>query len=172
MKQFLRVTSPSLTVELRSIDKRDLENLRVWKNNNREFFFHQSFISAEQQAVWFERYLLRDDDYMFMVTSSTHLIGCLAVRKLDDVWDVYNVMLGDPASKGKGLMSCGLKLLIAFANSIASDLPITLKVLRKNPATSWYLKNGFEVRNEAPDHFFLAYPVTVLPKVNVSVQNA
>ena len=45
----------------------NLENLRIWKNNHRTSFFYQETIQPEQQKRWFQGYLERADDYMFMV---------------------------------------------------------------------------------------------------------
>ena len=38
---------------LRSIDDKDLEDMRRWKNENRRVFFYQKIINVKQQKEWF-----------------------------------------------------------------------------------------------------------------------
>lgn len=54
-------------VSLRTITETDCDNLRQWKNNNRKAFFFQDIISMQMQMKWFQSYLERENDFMFMV---------------------------------------------------------------------------------------------------------
>lgn len=144
------MSSESLTIslpdrrelKLLSITVEDQENLRLWKNCNRKYFFNQNVIELEQQLAWFESFLGRKDDYMFMVRNGETLVGCMGIRLLSEGWDLYNLMLGNEQSRGKGLMSRALRLMLAFAAK-RSPQPIQLRVLKSNPAATWYDKNGF-----------------------------
>jgi ribosomal protein S18 acetylase RimI-like enzyme len=129
---------------IRSITKYDIEFLRLWKNNNIKFFFHSTRISQNDQENWYESYLLRDEDFMFIVQSYDKRIGCIGIRCLAEKaeWDVYNVILGDSDFKGSGIMSIALAETIDLAIGM-KNLPVTLRVLKTNVAISWYKRNKF-----------------------------
>ena len=141
---------------LRSAAVADLEKLRVWKNSQSQFFFHQSEIRSEQQRAWFEAFVQRPNDFMLMVEHQSTAKGCMGIRLLDSEWDIYNVILGDPAFGKQGHMGRAFAAMLAMARQ-ERNLPITLKVLKHNPAVGWYLKNGFTTAFAAEDHFGLRY---------------
>jgi hypothetical protein len=122
----------------------DIELLRKWKNAHAESFFHQGQISVAQQEEWFDGYLQRGDDYMFIASlNETVRFGCLGCRHVKGVgWDLYNIINGLSTTQRKGLMSVAMKQLLVFCQYRAPS-PITLKVLSSNPARYWYEKNGF-----------------------------
>jgi hypothetical protein len=141
---------------LRSASRMDLFNLRSWKNAQRAFFFHTAEITKEQQQAWFDSYLPRPNDYMLIVDVNERAIGCMGIRLLAGEWDVYNVILGDEMHAKKGYMGKAFQAMIAFA-SAQKFLPITLKVLKHNPAVSWYHKQGFEIVSEQADHLQMIF---------------
>ncbi len=149
---------------LRTANEDDLTNLRQWKNDHREFFFFKGEISPEQQLEWFRAYQKRPEDYMFIVYVEESAIGCMGIRLIDDVWDVYNVILGSADYGGRGIMSKAFKKMLSFA---VSRYPgqITLQVLKHNPAVDWYQKNGFLITSEQPDHFCMLYQSEKLQEV-------
>ncbi|MCI0478683.1 MAG: GNAT family N-acetyltransferase [Anaerolineales bacterium] len=142
MQENFSITCPEFDVALRTITPADLENLREWKNTHRFSFFYQEIITPEQQAQWFQGYLERAHDYMFVAQSAGHSVGCLGFRMLDQRADIYNVILGRSESGGKGLMSQAIRLLCSF---IAAEFTraIGAHVLLSNPARAWYQKNAF-----------------------------
>ncbi len=142
MKEHFTLVSPDANIALRTIAESDLENLRQWKNANRFAFFFQDVVTPEQQTAWFQGYLERSKDYMFIVQSEKRSIGCMGFRLLDNQADIYNVILGNPEMGGKGLMSKAMRLMCSY---IAADFSqdISAQVLRSNPAIGWYRKNGF-----------------------------
>lgn len=148
-------------IALRTAEQRDLFNLRQWKNAQREFFFHKDEISPEQQKDWFEAYQKRHDDVMFIVQVDGFSIGCMGIRIFDKEWDVYNVILGSADYGKKGIMGKVFQSMLRFASS-RKALPITLKVLKRNPAVNWYRKNGFVVTSEKPDHFCMLYQPEII----------
>lgn len=54
-------------VVLRPLEEGDIEELRVLRNRNREFFGDSHAISPEQQKVWFQKYQKQEQDFMFAV---------------------------------------------------------------------------------------------------------
>lgn len=139
-------------VALRGATESDLDNLRRWKNEQREFFFHKEEISPSQQAKWFEAFRARPDDFMFVVLVDQRPVGCMGIRYMDGAWDVYNVILGDQAMKGSGVMSLAFGAMLQFAKSRVAG-PVGLKVLKKNPAVGWYARNGLAITGEHSDYY-------------------
>ncbi len=145
-----------IKVSLRLITIDNLENLRQWKNDHREFFFFKGEITSEQQREWFDKYQERPNDYMFIVLADNIEIGCIGIRLIDGIWDLYNVILALTEYGGKGLMSRALMDIVHFAN-LQNFVSITSKVLKKNPAVSWYRKNGFVIISEKEDYYNMLY---------------
>jgi RimJ/RimL family protein N-acetyltransferase len=143
-------------VILRSIAASDIETLRNWKNGQRLFFFDKAIITSERQREWFAGFQSRPDDYMFIVQAREVDIGCMGIRNLGALWDVYNVILGAQDHGGKGYMSEALILMLNFAYH-RSPNPVQLSVLKENPAVRWYEKNGFTAIQEAADHYVMAH---------------
>lgn len=143
-------------LRLLSATSSDLHHLREWKNAQRQFFFYQELISPEQQQKWFDAFVLRPHDYLLMVEQGGVRMGCMGIRLLNAEWDIYNVILGDASYGKQGHMRRAFAAMLAMALQ-ERELPITLKVLKHNPAVDWYLKNGFITAFEADDHFGLRY---------------
>lgn len=152
----IAVASESHILSLRSASALDLDHLRQWKNAQRMFFFHQDLITEAQQKKWFDGFIQRTNDYMLMVEHNGVPIGCMGIRLQSDEWDIYNVILGNAAYSKQGHMHRAFKAMLRMAQAQCA-LPITLKVLKQNPAVDWYLKNGFTTTFEATDHFGLTY---------------
>lgn len=153
-------------VTLRLIGVGDLENLRVWKNANRQSFFYQQVITPAAQQDWFRAYSEREDDFMFVICNGKHDIGCMGIRLRDGVWDIYNVILGDENFGGKGLMSRAIAMMCSFALANRS-VAVTAKVLKSNPALRWYLRNGFRESADCGDHVVIELDRREFPKCRV-----
>ena len=131
-------------VSLRSVGWDDRNDLREWKNSNRRFFFHQEVITDSRQRLWFEDYLTRADDAMFIVHWAEEKVGCMGYRLCGGEVDLYNIIRGRPDLGGRGLMSHALRIMCSHAQS-RYGLPICAKIRRTNPATTWYLRNSFRI---------------------------
>ncbi len=148
--------SQRLGVTLRTAVMHDLHELRQWKNTNREFFFHTDEISVYQQQAWFEAYQQRPLDFMFMVLVQEIAIGCMGIRLEDNAWDIYNVILGDVTFGKQGVMGSAFQEMLVYAETL-KPVPITLKVLKKNPAVDWYHKQGFVITAESTDYYAMRF---------------
>lgn len=142
-------------IELQTSNESDCENLRNWKNANRFSFFYQEIITPEQQRDWFEAYLAREGDYMFIVTYQNRPVGCMGFRMIDREADIYNVILGCREKANQGLMSKAFKLMLSFVYSSFTHA-IRLKVLSSNPAVEWYLNRGFRLSGDHENFFSLS----------------
>jgi RimJ/RimL family protein N-acetyltransferase len=137
---------------LRTIGAADVELLRGWKNEHRQFFFYKEIITGEQQLAWYQRWSQEPHDHMFVVEAENRSVGCIGTRLFQDTADVYNVILGDKQFGGKGIMSQALCATVAFSQLLYPGLPVCVRVLQANPAISWYERNGF-IRIAANDEF-------------------
>ncbi len=155
-KIVIPVLNDVIKLELRTINYQDLDSLRTWKNEQREYFFFKDLISQEQQRKWYLSYQERPEDHMFVVVVNDVSIGCMGIRLLDGNWDVYNVILGLKNYGGKGLMSNAFQAMLQFADSRHPN-QITLQVIKENPAIVWYQKNGFKIISEHPAYFYMTY---------------
>jgi RimJ/RimL family protein N-acetyltransferase len=125
--------------------------LRGWKNDHRESFFFKGIIAPADQVKWFQGYLGRSHDYMFVVLFNGRALGCLGFRYIEQGVDIYNVILGIPEMRQKGLMGKALRMMCSYAQK---EYPGAqgAKVLRSNPAVGWYQRNGFKIARFHEDH--------------------
>ena len=128
-------------VRLRLAEPQDLELLRTWRNRHTHRFFQQESVTPEAQRRWYESYLTRPDDYMFMVLQGPTPIGCIGGRLVGKEWDVYNPILGVLSSRYKGSMDKALALLISFLKE-KRDLPVRAEVLSDNLRCLAFVQRG------------------------------
>jgi ribosomal protein S18 acetylase RimI-like enzyme len=139
---------------LRSINEGDIEQLRKWKNDHREYFFHKDIITVEQQKKWFSKFATNLNDFMFLINYNGEDIGCMGFRMLDDKADIYNVILGKKAYTRRGIMSASFRMMIEYIMSRYTE-NISAKVLLTNPAVRWYKKNGFWIESSYSDYHLM-----------------
>lgn len=154
MKKQIVLSNKNLS--LRSIEETDISLLRLWKNKNRKIFFHKSIISKKDQLEWYKGYTKREDDYIFIIEKSNVSVGCIGFRKLSDCIDLYNLII-DSKFKKCGYMREALNLLLPAIKKRYKDFIISAKVLKTNNASSWYLKNGFFIKNVINSYYLMEF---------------
>ncbi len=151
-------------MRLRLAVESDRELLRAWKNTHKTSFFHQQEITVDQQRAWFSSYLERLHDHVYMVEERAHdawtPVGTVACRLLDAgqdpaTVDLYNIMRGRRTDAGIAEIGAAILLLCDVAAQHYAE-PLTCKVLRDNPARSWYERLGFVVTQSRDDHYLLS----------------
>ncbi len=140
---------------LEKISKDDIEILRIWKNKNKKYFFYKDNITKEQQEKWFEEYLKRKDDFIFIINVNYVKAGCIGFRLIDKFIDIYNVIMDDDY-KSKGIMSIAFKILYRFIRQRYNNA-VTVKVLNNNPAVKWYREIGFRKISKEKDYILMRY---------------
>jgi len=138
---------------IRAMKKSDLPLLLEWRNANRNAFFDDREITPEEHEKWYQS-RKECDDYMFIIHNGDTTIGCIGIRLLNGAWDIYNVIRG--SEFGEGFMGIALRNIINFAER-THDCPVKAKVKRGNRAIDWYLKNGFVIDYEQPDHIGIRF---------------
>lgn len=154
------IISESSDYHLRSIQEDDVELLRVWKNRNKQYFFHNETISIEQQLSWYRSFRNRADDHMFVVEELCrkvpHRVGAMGYRVKDHHADIYNIMRGATSLCAGYTIGQALRLMISYIK-YTEKLPVRCLVLRNNPALDWYLANGMDVITEGHQSYELEY---------------
>lgn len=143
-------------IRLRLIEEKDIEQLRLWRNNvrNSKYFFDNSFISSESQKQWFQCYLSNDRDLMFMIEekdSSDILgfrpIGMAAIYHIDykrHEAEIGRFLLGEELVRGKGLGFSTVSLVCDYARRYLKLEKLYLEVVTSNTiAIKTYSKAGF-----------------------------
>ncbi len=157
-------------LRLRSIEKRDIEDLRIWKNSNRSSFFYKQEITPDAQIEWYQRYIHREDDYIFIVevlnNDTWKKIGCLGFRVVEGNIDLYNIIRGQRI-EARSSMREAMYILLAYISEKYS-YPIKCDVLVDNPAVEWYNKCGFSIRECRGDYYIMEFEkdMGTLPNVD------
>jgi len=130
---------------LRPITHKDIEKLRIWRNDNKDAFFYNKVINKKEQIEWFEGYLKRIDDHLYIIEYQNNDIGCIGYRPFEDYIELYNVILGNKKYLRKGLMSKALRLLVKIIGK-----EVIVRIVKNNKkAIAFYTKNGFkEIKND------------------------
>lgn len=138
-------------LNIREIAADDIFILKDWKNKYREFFFDKSFIDNARQSKWYEDVYLEDDyNTVYLVESDSVPIGCIGVYEREFECELYNVIRGNDDFRSTGAMSVLLDKIVS-----STDKKIVVQVLAKNPAITWYEKNGFIRKQEASESVLL-----------------
>ena len=152
-------SSECVGLKLDLITFNDLNKLRLWKNKNKNFFFQKKNITKKQQEEWFLKVYNPDPlNFIFVIKYYAEDVGTIGLRKLDEVWDIYNVMNISDYNIGKGFMSISLNLIINYAKSL-DNIKIRAKVLSSNNNLKWYLKNNFKVLNVQGEYNLIEYSI-------------
>ncbi len=158
------------TISLRTADFDDIELLRNWKNNRRQYFFNKSVITRDEQEKWFRNFLKKEDDYIFIVNYLEAKAGCIGFRLFEKDIDIYNVILGEKKFSSMGIMSFSLILMCSYiADNYEKN--ITVRVLSDNPAIRWYEKNGFVLKEKRDDHVYMKLDAGKISYINYNIEN-
>ena len=162
-------------LRLRSINEKDIENLRTWKNANKNSFFLNQDITPEQQQKWYNNFSSREHDHMFIVEQLAdekwQPVGCMGFRKLDDEGcvDAYNIIRSRKIEPASFTMREVFKTMLAYAAEMYPGLPLQVKVLSNNPAVDWYKKNDFSIIDTVNNYYLMELNKNSVKEINWSV---
>lgn len=157
---------------MRLIQQADIEMLRHWRNENRLVFIDTSYISAERQKKWFERYQKKEDDLMFIIEKQDGgPIGMISLYRIDRPSrraEFGRIIIGDVKSRKKGFAREASEILIRFAFSTLNLRQLKLEVLKNNDrAIRLYEKLGFRKVQAAGNGHAPARLIMILEKKDV-----
>lgn len=127
-----------LRVILKPLEKSDIEDLRILRNQEAQFFLNQNEISKEAQKKWYQNYLNKKDDIMFMVAKKeapNDFIGAIAAYDID--WEkkeceVGRTVIDKVKAPEKGIGTDATKAVCAFCFEILKMKKIKGVVLKDN----------------------------------------
>lgn len=133
---------------LRPIVQADLESLRLWRNANREMFLDNREITPEGQRAWFQAYVERDDDCLYIIESVGGIaIGCVGLSEIDreaGVAEFGRLLIGEEGFRGAGFARDAAAALVSHARDVLGLRELRLMVLHGNErAQALYSALGF-----------------------------
>lgn len=137
-------------ITLRPVGPNDLEKMRGWRNSDsaRSFFLNNDVISEEQQKAWFESYLNRPGDYMFIIQFNNVDVGTVALYQVDEASgssEFGRLLLAEDIAKGKRIGERVTKAMVDFAINDLNLKEVILEVFTSNlKAVHIYEKVGFK----------------------------
>lgn len=124
-------------MQLRPLAEADLEFVRLLRNANREFFFHDAEISPVQQREWFRTLGSKPIDF-FVIEDDGVAVGTISAKHSPAWVEIGNLLLV-PAARGKGLMRQAVAQLTTAPGRYFSEVKPTnersLAVFRANGFT-------------------------------------
>jgi RimJ/RimL family protein N-acetyltransferase len=139
-------------IRLRLLERSDLPMTLRWRNQDhiRKWFIHSEVISPQGHQEWFEKYLKRDDDYLFIV-EEIHIfnkpIGQVSIYEIK--WNERKAKFGrllidEPETQGKGLAKMAASILLNYGSNTLGINRYELEALSSNEsALALYRSLGF-----------------------------
>jgi len=151
-------------VRLRPLAREDLPMTLAWRNRDavRIRFRSSSPLTPEQHAGWFEAYLGKPDDYVFIVERAGRPVGQAAIYAIDP--DAGEAEVGRfvvaPGEEGKGHMRAAIAGLAALARSRWGLGRLYLEVFADNArAVRLYRSLGFVVDRTGGGMLHMSLPI-------------
>jgi RimJ/RimL family protein N-acetyltransferase len=165
-QQFDLSNLSSSRLKLRPLDRSDLPLTLQWRNQEhvRSKFVSTAIIEPSSHEQWFEGYLNRDDDLLFVVeTISAPLrpigqVGLYSINHDSRSCEIGRVIIGERANERQGYASEAYGILIAFAREQMHLREIRAVVREGNTASmALHTKFGFKETNKQDGfiHFHL-----------------
>ncbi|WP_094462590.1 GNAT family N-acetyltransferase [Pannonibacter phragmitetus] len=136
MKPITEPFQSDVGVVLHLLERKHLDHTLAWRNDAqaRRWFKNDALIEVEQHYCWFDRYLMKRDDLMFIAEIDGELIGQVSVYAIDRGQRQAEVgrFLAAPAHAGKGLMKRAIRALITLCRDELTLTYLFLEVKGEN----------------------------------------
>ncbi|NYH22322.1 GNAT family N-acetyltransferase [Paraburkholderia bryophila] len=137
-------------LRLRPLAESDLPSTLEWRNRDgvRQQFGTSDALQWDQHIGWFQRFVEKPDDLVFIVEdATTHArIGQVAIYAIDSAARRAEIgrFVASPEFQGRGLMRQGIAALIEFAHKVLGLTSVYLQVRETNErARALYEHLGF-----------------------------
>lgn len=140
-------------VTLRLLEQRDLAMTREWRNQDRVRmkFVTTNKLEPESHQRWFEGYLAKDDDYLFVIEETETLnkpvgqIGMYNIDRQAKQAEYGRLMIGEENALGLGIAAEASRLMIEHFRKNFAIEHVYLEVKADNQsAYKLYESLGFE----------------------------
>ena len=139
-------------VRLRLLTQDDLPLTLSWRNQDevRKWFFHSDIIDLSQHLKWFENYMMKDNDFVFIIEDRENFnnpVGQVSIYHVD--WqqrscEFGRLMIGELAARGRGLAKEATLLALQVAFIELKMKKVYLEVYKNNNrAIELYRSCGF-----------------------------
>jgi diamine N-acetyltransferase len=137
---------------LKSLEKGNIEKLRILRNQNKDWFINKDFITEENQIKWYENYLEKKNDFMFAIEIKDNpgeFVGAIAIYDIDlkkGCAEIGRTLVDSKLCGGKGI-GCEATVLISdFGFSIIGVKTIIANVIAQNQKSIKMHENaGFKI---------------------------
>lgn len=139
---------------LRPLGENDIEPLRLLRNRpeNRKWFFGSGEITQEAQEAWFERYLTKENDYMFaafLPQTPETFVGAAAIYgydAADNSFEIGRLLLDSANLPRRGLGAELVQCLCLITKAVFPGASLRAEVYSDNERSlRCFLKNGFVI---------------------------
>lgn len=131
---------------LRMLGSADLPLTREWRNHaeSRGSFHSTSVITPERHLAWYQAYLERDDDFVFVMEVDARPVAQAALYDVAGRAAEFGRLLVDPAARGAGLSHRVIGLCLRIADEAIGLDHLYLEVKPENArAIRAYERAGF-----------------------------
>ena len=141
------------SVQLRPLENGDLCYTLAWRNRGdaRIWFKHSAELSEAQHQAWYESYVERDDDMIWVVWADGRRVGQVSVYDIDKTEGIAEVgrFLAAPEAAGHGFIFRACGLLINYCREQLRLHQLYLEVLPSNHrAIHLYHSLGFSIKQQ------------------------
>ncbi|NBP57960.1 hypothetical protein EBU71_15765 [bacterium] len=164
MKKQIQIEGENII--LASLQKEEIQTLRLAKNRNKKYFFNKNDISEQEQIDWFNSLEKKTDDHMLVCRrkEDQKIFGCIGFRTMIPILDGYSskhIIDGYNIMRLENIdgtsMKVSMNLLIDWVSVQYPGLEFQVRVLEDNPAISWYESLGFEKRKKLENYWILVH---------------
>ena len=142
-------------VRLRPLEKRDIEKLRVWRNDVSQTRFLRKIpeITPAMQENWYREYLQNEDEITFAIEETKELrrmVGSVALYNVrGEIAEIGKIQIGDPQAHGRGIGRVSMVMAMQIGFRLLGLKKIVISVHRENIAAYTNdLKVGFQIIGE------------------------
>lgn len=123
-------------VALRMLGRDDLATTLAWRNDpgSRTWFHSDDVIAWESHVAWFEGYLGRDGDHVFILEDEGRPAAQVSLYRVTDGSAEFGRLLVDPDARGKGYGNLASRLCLQVADERLGLDRVHLEVKRDNAA--------------------------------------
>lgn len=140
------------TYQIRTLQNKDIQTIREWKNENRMYFHFQNIISADDQIKWYEKFQINSEQQIYVLEKGNSLLACVGYKiKKPNRVELFNLMRSIRVSSKSGFMHVFFKNTLVGLKNLGFH-EMELEVLKVNTtAINWYYKQGFKLVSEEKD---------------------
>lgn len=137
-------------IRLRLIEEDDLPMTLAWRNRDevRKWFKYSEVLSLGSHREWFQKYLLRDNDYLFIVEEAQSAVAVGQASVYDINWEKgigeVGRFIAAPEYRGRGYMKQACAAIAELSFRILKIQQVFLEVFPDNErAMHVYTASGY-----------------------------